>query len=315
MQKLSSKQVELFRSRLGVVTDEIDQDLELALEVARELGLRNVDLNTLWGKNIVELTNAEVEHAADLLNTYDIKVGVLCSPCFKSLALDRLGQGSINRQEAFLEHLRDLERGMDIAPIFGTTLVRVFSCRRPNMAGLGNPSPRHPLGGEIKPEDRERIAEGLTVAAAKASDRGITLVLENVRSCYANSGHNAAVLLDRVGSDHLRCLWDPGNSFVSGQYPYPEGYLEVKPFIKHVHFKNATLLDHKTGLTQWEPIGEGEIDFEPQIHALIEDGLDTLAMLETHWSPEDRNRADATRYSFQTLLHLLDKLIARQTGH
>ena len=53
--------------RLGVITDEIDGDLERALAVASELGLREVELNSLWGRNIVELSEDEIEKAESLL--------------------------------------------------------------------------------------------------------------------------------------------------------------------------------------------------------------------------------------------------------
>src|SRR5262249_30233184 len=38
---------------LSVVTDEIDQDLARALDVAAELGVDRVELRTLWGKNVI----------------------------------------------------------------------------------------------------------------------------------------------------------------------------------------------------------------------------------------------------------------------
>ena len=45
--------------RFGVLTDEVHPDLETALQVIKDLGLRYVELLAFWGKPVVEMDAAE----------------------------------------------------------------------------------------------------------------------------------------------------------------------------------------------------------------------------------------------------------------
>ena len=73
-----------------------------------------------------------------------------------------------------------------------------------------------------------------------AESAGVTLAFENVRSCNIGTGAETARLMETVNSPNLRVIWDPGNAYVSGEArPYPDGYEVVKPWIVHVHVKDA----------------------------------------------------------------------------
>ena len=62
---------------------------------------------------------------------------------------------------------------------------------------------------------------------------------------------------------------------------FPSGYqmLDAKR-IALVHAKDCTLEGHKP---VWEPLGEGDIDWQGQIDALAEDHYDGFIHLETYW--------------------------------
>ena len=126
-----------------------------------------------------------------------------------------------------------------------------------------------------------------------------------MRSCWANTGVNTAAVLEAVGSPALRALWDPGNDYVSGGVPYPDGYEAVRTHVAHVHVKDARVVDAAAGLTRWEAIGEGEIDYPGQIRGLLEDGYAGVIALETHWRPAGGSAESASRHSFANLLELV----------
>ena len=73
---------------------------------------------------------------------------------------------------------------------WGRPVVRTYSFRRESMVGHGNPSPRLPQGGEIPDEMLEKIVEGLRIAGDETAEAGLVLGLENVRSCWGNTGIN-----------------------------------------------------------------------------------------------------------------------------
>jgi len=66
------------------------------------------------------------------------------------------------------------------------------------------------------------------------------------------------------------------------------------------------MVDMATGLTSWEAIGRGELDFEGLLQALIVDGYAGAVSLETHWHPEGQTREANSRESSIGLLEALN---------
>lgn len=293
----SSRPTELL-SRFGVCSDEISEDLETALRLIRELGLGWVELYHVWNKPLTELTGAEVDQVRRLLDRYAVRVSSVGSLLLKPTLLGHVPAGRVADDADFRAELGRLRASIANARAFGTTIVRTFSFRRDGMVGLGNPSPRLPRGGEIPEAVLEKIAEGMAILCQEAGAAGVTLALENVRSCWGNTGHNAARIIERVNSPVLRALWDPGNDFVAGGVPYPDGYAAIRPYIVHIHVKDARLVDAESGLTSWEAVGAGEVDYAGQFAALAADGYTGTLSLETHWHPAGSNGVADSRRSF-----------------
>jgi sugar phosphate isomerase/epimerase len=299
-----------FPFQFGVVTDEIDQDLANALRVARELGIPQIELNSVWGKNVIDLSPNEVDQARRLIADAGLGVIAVDPPAFKACVLDALAPGTVLADAEFRRHLEMLRKGAERGHQFGARFVRVFSFRRGGIQGLGNPSPRLLAGGPLPEDVLERIAEGLGAVCRVAETEDIVMGLENVRSCWGNSGENTARILARVDSPRLRAIWDPGNAFVSGGSPYPEGYEAIRPFMAHVHVKDAAVRDAATGLTSWEAVGAGEIDYTAQFRALLRDDFRGVVSLETHWRPAGGSGEAASRESFAGLLRVLSAVTA-----
>ena len=133
----------------------------------------------------------------------------------------------------------------------------------------------------------------------------MTLGLENVRSCWGNTGHNAARILAAVDHPRLRAIWDPGNDYVSGGVPYPDGYRAVLPYTVHVHVKDAAVVDAATGLTRWACIGTGEVDYAGQVAALRADGYRGALSVETHWRKPGDTGPESTRDTLAGLRRFL----------
>ena len=242
---------------LGVVTDEIAADPAVAFPAAREMGFTHLELNKVGEFGVHELSDAGVAELRRMVAGEGLQVVAVDPPSFKAIELDEVPVAEVTRNPAVVEHLEQIRRSCQVACELGAGIVRVFSFRRGYMAGAGNPSPREPRGGAIPDDLLPKIVAGLRAAAAIADEHQVTLGLENVRSCWGNSGHNAARILAAVDHPRLRAIWDPGNDFVSGGVPYPDGYRAVLPYLLHVHVKDAAVVDDATGLTRWAPIGSG----------------------------------------------------------
>jgi sugar phosphate isomerase/epimerase len=130
---------------------------------------------------------------------------------------------------------------------------------------------------------------GLRLAARETAAAGLILGLENVRSCWGNTGTNTARIIAAVDHPALRAIWDPGNDYVSAGEPVDAGYEAVRPWICHIHVKDARVVDRASGLTAWEAVGAGEVDYGTHFARLRRDGYRGTLSLETHWHPPTAN--------------------------
>jgi sugar phosphate isomerase/epimerase len=294
---------------LAVVMEEIGHDFERTLSVARELGITHVEFGRVWGERADIVPQETLKKAKDLLEKYKIRAHMIAPATFKSVLLGSVPLEHIKAEPHFQEEMGWLKRQLAVAQFFEVPLLRVFSFRREGMIGLGNPSPRRPQGAPFPEEMQEKVARALSLACQEAEKAGVTLALENVRSCWGNSGYNTALILERVNSPWLRVIWDPANAFVSGEEDaYPAGYEAVKPYIALVHLKDAVVVDTATGLIRWERMGDGQVPYLDQLRALKEAGYDGGVSIETHWSPPGGDPESNTRNTYAGLMAILAQL-------
>ena len=280
-------------------------DPTVALPAAREMGFTHVELNMVGELGVHELGPADVAELRRMIEAAGLQVVALDPPAFKAIELDEVPAAEVTRHAAVVEHLEQIRRSCQVARELGAGIVRVFSFRRSYMAGSGNPSPREARGGTIPDDLLPKIVAGLRAAVAIAEEYRVTLGLENVRSCWGNSGHNAARILQAVDHPRLRAIWDPGNDFVSGGSPYPDGYRAVLPYLAHVHVKDGVVVDDATGLTRWACIGTGAVDYAGQMTALRADGYRGVISVETHWRKPEDTGLESTRETLAGLRRFL----------
>jgi sugar phosphate isomerase/epimerase len=290
---------------LSVVTDEIAQDPAVAIAAARDMGFSHLEFNRVRERSMHELSDSDVAELGRMAAGAGMQVIAVDPPSFKTVLLDDVPVAEVARHAEVAEHLEQIRRSCQAARTLGAGLVRLFSFRRSSMVGMGNPSPREPQGGPIPDDLLPKIVAGLRAAAAIADEYDVTLGLENVRSCWGNTGHNAARILAAVDHPRLRAIWDPGNDYVSGGVPYPDGYRAVLPYIVHVHVKDAAVVDAATGLTRWACIGTGAVDYAGQIAALRRDGYRGAISVETHWRKPGDGGLESTRDTLAGLRRFL----------
>ncbi|MCC9074674.1 sugar phosphate isomerase/epimerase [Litorilinea aerophila] len=290
--------------RFGVITDEIDQDFARACQVARELGMSYVEIHTLWGKNVDELSDEEVEQVAQILEEHGLGTHLICGLLFRPFSLADVELATLEEHPRFQAHLVKLERFIQLAHRLQAPYIRTFGFTRD--VGGANPSPRSPDGGGVDEETLAKIAKGLRIACQRVAQEGLTLALENARSLYANTGGNLRRVLDAVDHPNLKIIWDPANAFVAGEDP-AQGFQAVRGHIVDVHCKDAVVVDEATGLTAWARIGAGGTNWPQQLALLAQEPVETYT-IETHWHPEGQDRAENTRQTFASLQALLGQL-------
>jgi sugar phosphate isomerase/epimerase len=106
--------------------------------------------------------------------------------------------------------------------------------------------------------------------------------------------------VNRVNNPALGINWDPANAFHAGEdRAYPDGYRAVKGQVKHVHYKQSSILSNgKRGFTP-----NGSIDWPAQIGELLTDGYEGWITVEPHIRP----KVSATRQAVGELKRLLGR--------
>lgn len=258
----------------------------------RELGMVAAELRMVFGKNIIDLTDGEVQRAGDLVTQYGMKTVAIASPLLKCTLPDappvdeRFQQDMFAAKHSFEDQPRLTERAFDIADQLGVKIIRVFSYWR-----------------VVEPERVfGRVVEALEALGEKAGARGIVIGLENEHACNIATAAESARALASVPSPNVQLVWDPANAYVSGESPYPEGY-SMLPVdrIAHVHAKDCTMEGHKP---IWGPLGECDVDWRGQIAALARDGYTGCINLETHWPGPGGDKHQASVICGRNLLEM-----------
>jgi L-ribulose-5-phosphate 3-epimerase len=268
---------------IAAITDEFSPDLEIALESMQDIGMSAAELRVVSGKNIIDLTDEELDWAGERVAALGFRVISIASPLFKctlpnSPPVDSRFQHDVfAAKHSFEDQARLAERAFFIAQKFGAKIVRVFSFWR-----------------SVEPEACfENVVRELRELAEKAALHGLTIGLENEHACNIATAAETRRALDRLKHSNLGLVWDPANAYVSGENPFPKGYGLLPPErIVHVHAKDC----HMEGNTPaWGPLGTRTIDWKGQIAALLKDNYAGYISLETHWPGPGGDKLQASK--------------------
>ena len=246
--------------KLSVMTDEVSQDLEVVARFAKRFNMNGVEIRSLWGKNPQDLTG-RADEIKQALSLYELDVSAIASPFFKA---------DIDSETEYREHLGILEKCIELAKTLDTNLIRGFTFWK-----------KEGVSGYL-----ERIIDKYQKPLEIIEAEGIVLGIENEPSTFIGNGRQLEMFLSRLGSKHVKAIWDPGNDIFdpSGEIPYPDGYGYVKDWIVHIHIKDGVRRG-ETGKPESVPFGEGEVDYYNQLAALQKDCYTDYLSLETHWRP------------------------------
>lgn len=281
--------------KLGIITDEITQDFEQALDFISSYKLEYCEIRSLWKKNIMNLSQDELHRAKDLVAKHHLIVSDVGSPIMKynlpEMPAREEKRDTFRADFTEQDTARLFDEAFELAGFFGTRKVRVFSYWR-----VQDPEKAYPYV-------RDRLAK----AAEIARRADMLLVLENEHECNIGTGEEMGRVLKEINSQHLKGNWDPGNAAMLGEVPYPDGYRHVRGWFEHTHVKDVRK-NASTGRLEWAPVGGGFIDWQGQLHALRIDGYEGTMSLETHYRRPDGNTIESTRESLEGLLKIIKEV-------
>ena len=240
--------------RKAVITDEISQDLAVAVDIAREYCLDALEIRSVNNRNPFQMTKDDIRHIKKVADDNGLGICCVSSPLFKI---------SLEDEAAILDHIESFRRIMDTMDSWNTRLIRGFDF----------------LYTEV-PSKRNRIAGYFEKIIPIAEDAGVTIVLESEPAVNSSDIDTLTGFLDYLDSSVVRGLFDPGNEVLKGRFPpYPYGYEKLRPYISHIHIKDMT----KEGPAL---LGAGDVDYTGLFKAL-KDEYDGFVSVETHFRFSD----------------------------
>jgi len=266
-------------ARLGVITDEISEDFDHALSVCAELGIRDIELRSIWDKSVVDHDGESLVRIKSAIHNGGFAVVGIASPFLKTHLVDTGAAAAGNTHSAAIASRADqpgvLERTLNAAEVLDAPIVRTFSFWR-----IDDPE-----------SARNDILEELTRATETVRAAGRLLGLENEHACNIATGEESRWYLDRIADPTFGLIWDPGNEAALGHNPIPGAYELVKNRIHHIHLKDAISFEEGAGFTA---VGDGAIDYDQQFKLLLRDGYDGVLSIETHYR-KNGEKEPATR--------------------
>jgi sugar phosphate isomerase/epimerase len=273
--------------KIGVVTDEISDDLEEAIQIAKSWGLECIELHRVWGKNICDVDEATLSKVIRMVRANGLTVTNIDSLTLRCYLED---------DKEYSQHIKHLLRSIEIAPLFDTNVVRLFAFWKE----------------ENVEEKWDQIFEKMELPIKIAEREGVILGFENVSSGNIGTSDDLERLFRRFDSPNLRLIWDPGNAYAAGEKtPFPDGYEKIKDRIIHIHLKDA--VSDEQGKNLWKPIGQGEVDYKGQLEALLRDDYQGVIALETHCTSASGSKVEGTKQSFDGLMEIIRSI--RKPGY
>jgi sugar phosphate isomerase/epimerase len=238
--------------RLSGFADEISSDPAEQLAVLAAESISYLELRSVWGTNVAELSDAQLAEFLALLDDAGVSVSSIGSPI-----------GKIPIEAPFQPELDRMRRIAEVANRCGTSIVRVFSFFMP----AGTPPELH----------RPQVIDRLAALAAIAGQHGLTLAHENEKLIYGDIPQRCADIITTVESPALRATFDAANFVQCGVRPHTDGYDLLRPYLVYVQVKDALAA---TG--QVVPAGEGDGQVRDTLSAMVEEDFDGFLSLEPH---------------------------------
>ncbi len=237
--------------RLSAFGDEISEDLSKQLSVLESHRIYHLELRSVAGQNVLEFDEPTAKEIARRIKESGFRLSAIASPL-----------GKVPVEESFSPELERLKKAIDLAHIFETPNIRIFSFYIPE---------------NEKPEKFSSVVfRRLEKETSIAEEREVVLLHENEARIYGESPERCRQIFRQIPSTSLRGVFDPANFIVCGYESLPAWRL-LKPYIVHFHIKDAQAATKKV-----VPAGKGDGHIEEVLRGASEEGFRGFLTLEPH---------------------------------
>lgn len=241
---------------IASVTDEIDPDPVIALQIGIDSGIRHFELRKAYDSRFPHYADDTFDLLVRWRDEYELEYTAVSPGLFK---VEETGPRS-----TLFGRAREL----------GVERVILFAPHR----GV----------------DYEEAVVSVRDFCAEADTYNFTVLVENSANTMCGSAGDTATLIRDTGVENLLANWDPANAVSAGFPDNPEEYEKVRPYVGGVHIKD--LVSDPDGTFRYVSAGTGLIDYPRLIEALGKDGYSGSLTIETHCHPPQRSFVESLAY-------------------
>lgn len=243
---------------LSGLADEAADDLATQIAVHRELGWRAIELRLVGGKQTSsEISDADFARVADTLDAAGLRVTAFASA---------IGNWSRPITGDFEKDASELRAAIPRMQRVGTRFIRGMSW----------------IGKDVAPDAwRDEAVRRYKELGAMAADGGVVVLHENCEGWGGLSPAHAREFHERVAHPGVGVLFDIGNVTAYGLDAW-EFYVAVKPFIQHVHVKDAKKNPAGGKTSAFTMPGEGDSEVRRILVDLLRSGYRGVITIEPH---------------------------------
>lgn len=198
--------------KISCFADEISPDLFEQINVMKENNIQYVELRSVWEKNVLDLSDKELDTVKREFNKNGIGVSSIGSPI-----------GKVNIKDDFEGHLERFKRAISVALKMETQYIRIFS-----------------FYVDRKELDtyRQAVIERLKQMIEIAEANSIILLHENEANIYGEASVRCVDLFDSLPYVGFKAVFDFSNFAVAGEDVYNESFPRLKNHIEYIHIKD-----------------------------------------------------------------------------
>ncbi len=267
---------------LSAFADEIDPDPQTQIALLKRCGLRHLELRSVHGTNILDLTDAQVRDLKALLDREGIALSAVGSPI-----------GKVPIDEPFGLHLQRFQRALEMCRVFGTPNLRIFSYY-PGRSGDWE-------------QWRGEVMYRMIAKARLAKEAGVRLLHENEHRIYGDDPRRVQDLMETVqrdvGPEAFGAVYDPANYVVCGFDPW-QAWQMTKAWTVHFHIK-----DWKAGDRHGVPAGAGHGRIAEVMAEAVKQNYNGFATLEPHLLGGDAKGGTTGTELFPRAVDALKKIL------
>ncbi len=266
--------------------DEISPELNEQINVMKTLKVNYIELRSVWNKNVLDITEDEIKKIKDILLKTGMKISAISSPI-----------GKIKITDDFSPHFEKFQYAVELAKIFKTPYVRIFSYYPPENEKIEN--------------YRDEVLKRMEKKVRYAEKEKVMLCHENESAIYGENPENCLDMLESINSQNLRAVFDPANFIVHGIQPYTRAYPILKKWIEYFHIKDALPMEKTDNKIVCLPSGEGE----GQISEILKDfygiarNKNVFLSLEPHLFMAGQFSGFTGAEKFSTAVKALNKIL------